>query len=968
MKTMEVEATDGMIVELHAATEELDEVMVVAYGTAKKESFTGSAAVVNNEQIEKRQVSNLTKALDGLAPGIQTTSGSGQPGSGSNIYIRGIGSINASSTPLYVLDGVPYDGSLSSLNPSDIEQISILKDASATALYGARGANGVVMITTKKGTKDGMEVNLKASVGTSSRSIPRYDTMGPKEYIESVYSAFYNAQIANGVSPDQAGALALAEMASGAQKIFGENEQYNPYNYKISELINTSTGLVRDDAKLLWNEDWLEQVTNKYALRQEYVASISGGKDKTQYMFSLGYVDEEGVLKTTNYERYSAMANIETKPKEWFGAGFGTNFSQGKSNTAASEGSGATSNVWYSAQLMAPIFPVYILDRNGEYVLDADGQKQFDYGVNRPAGQQQNFNSIATLYDDKYSSEVNNLSARTHFDFGDMKTGWHQGIKFQLNFGLDYYNANTMVYYNPYFGNAASSNGRLQKQNTGSLGYTFNQILSYNRKFGDHTIDILAGHEWYAYKSHVLYAEKTGFPFGGLYELDAASTVGSIIGYSDQYNIESYFGRLNYNYKDKYYLSGSFRLDASSRFYKDNRWGNFWSVGANYRISQEDFMSSTTWLDNLAIRASYGVQGNDDLLTYYAWQSMYNLTYSNASEAGAIVTSVANKDVTWESNHNFNIGLDASLWKRLEVAVEWYNRKTTNMLLAYPLALSTGFEGYNRNSGTMRNRGLETTITGIPIKRRNFEWKITWMGSTINNKVLKLTDDGKDILNGYSLIREGETIYSYYVCRSAGVDPMTGDQLYYVTIDEDGNEVAPYITNNEQLAQSSRYVAGSKLPDLYGSLTNQLTFRNFDFSLSLNYSIGGKMVDGVYQNLMSFYYPAQTKHINYSRAWKQIGDITDIPRYEIGKTYPTTDDMLITASYLSIKNATLGYTFSSKLFGESGIKSLRLALTGDNLYMFTALKGMDPQYSLTGGTNYVYAPTRTVSFTVDLKF
>mgnify|MGYP002793582060 FL=1 len=976
MQTQEVVIKPTVKVILKSDAQVIDEVMVVAYGTTKKTSFTGSAATVKSGELKKRQMSNVTKAIDGLAPGVQATTGSGQPGSSSSIYIRGMGSINASKTPLYVVDGIPYDGSIAAISPDDIENITILKDASAAALYGSRGANGVIMITTKKGVKGKTEVNFKASVGLSSRSLPRYETMDSKQYVEALYSAFYNQQIADGIPSGQAGMAALQEMASGATKIFGEKEQYNPFNYAISDLIDINTGKIRNDATLMWEDDWMDEVTRNNALRHEYTFNLNGGTEKTQYMFSLGYVNEDGILKTTNFQRYSGRTNIETKPVEWLSAGLGANFARNISNTAATATS-SSSNVWYSASLMGPIFPVYQRDKTngGAFILDADGNKQFDYGDNRPTGQQQNFNSVATLYDDKYSTVADNLSARTHLDFGDLKNGWTQGLKLSLNFGLDYYNANALVYYNPFFGNAATSKGRAIKQNSNSLGYTFNQILTYNRGFDKHNFDILVAHEWYAYESNTLSGTKTGFPFGGLYELDAASTVYSTSGASKQYRIESYFGRINYNYADKYYLSGSYRRDGSSRFYKDNRWGDFWSVGANYRISEEEFMKDFTWLNNLSVKASYGVQGNDGLLdadgysNFYAWQSLYDLSYSNGSESGAIVSSVANKEVSWENNHNFNIGVEAAFWnQRLQVGLEWYTRKTTDMLLYYPLPMSSGFEGYYRNSGSMRNSGFEASITGRLMKTNDFQWDLTVMASTLKNKVLKLTDDGKDILSGSQIIREGEPIYSYYVSRSAGVDPMTGDQLYWATVDSKGNTVEPYITTNETYAQASRVVAGNRIPDLFGSISTQLQYKGFDLSIATNYSIGGEMIDGVYQNLMSFYYAGQAKHINLERAWKKPGDVTDIPRYQIGKNYASTDDMLIDASYFSIKNITLGYSLPVKVIKRIGFQNLRFAVTADNLYVFTHLKGMDPQYSMTGGTTYVYTPSRTISFSVDVKF
>jgi TonB-linked SusC/RagA family outer membrane protein len=971
MLDQEVAVAPNINAALKPSATALDEVIVVAYGTAKKSSFTGSAATIKSEELQKRKVSNVTKALDGLATGVQVTTGNGQPGSGSSVYIRGLGSINASNAPLYVVDGIPYNGNISAISPSDIETITVLKDAAAGALYGARGANGVVMVTTKKGKIGVTEINVKANFGASDRYIPRYETMKPKAFIEAEYSAFYNQQIMDGKDPKTAGAAALYEMSEGAAKIFGNKEMYNPYNYPIAQLIDPATGLIRSDAVLRWTDDWMDEVTRSDAYREEYGIDLSGGTDKTQYMFSLGYLSDNGLLKTTDFKRYSGRINLESKPFEWFSAGLGSNFARTETSSLGSSGS-TTSNVWYSAQLMGPIFPVYLRDpsKDGAFILDENGKKTFDYGTSRPAGQQGDFNSVATLFDDKYFSAVNNLSARTHIDVGGLKDGALQGLKLSVSLGFDYYGSNGLTYYNPYFGNAASSNGRVSKTSGTTFSYTTNQLLSYNRSFNDiHHLDLIASHEWYDFQYSYLSGQKTGFPFGGLTEPDAASTVTDVSGYSHKYTIESYLGRLNYDYADKYYLSASIRRDASSRFYKENRWGNFWSLGANYRISQEAFMSDLTWLNNLAVRASYGEQGNDNVNDYYPWQSLYDLGYANANESGALVNKVANQDLSWEKSNILNIGLDASFWdSRLQIALEWFNRKTSDLLLFYPLPMSSGFEGYNRNSGSMKNSGFEATLTGQIVKTNDFQWSVTVMGSMIKNKVLKLTDDGKDILSGSQIIREGEPIYSYYVVRSAGVDPLNGEPLYWANVDGDGKDTDPYITTNTTYALASRYVAGNKQPDAYGSISTQLKYKAVDLSVAANFSYGGKVYDGIYRGLMSFYYPAQAKHVNLGRAWKKPGDITDEPRYEVGKNYPVTDAMLLDASYFTLKNVTLGYTLSSRITKKVGIKDLRLYVAADNLYLFTHLKGLDPQYSITGGGDYVYTPARTISVGLDLKF
>ena len=952
---------------MQSDAEVLEDVLVVAYGTAKKESFTGSAAVVNNKKITARPVANVTKALEGMVAGVQTTSGSGQPGSGASIVIRGFGSINASSSPLYVVDGVPYDGSISSINPNDIASMTILKDASAGALYGSRGANGVVMITTKKGEQGRTRVNLKANWGVSSRSLPRYETLDEAGYLETVYQSYKNDLIYNdGVAPSLAAVQALQAMTSGATAIFGTNEMYNPFNYSITELIDPVTGKVRSDAKLRYSEDWVDEAMQDNPLRQDYTATITSGNDRTSQMYSLGYVDEQGLLKTTKFSRISARMNIDTQVNKWLKAGMNANYARRSSNSAQ-ENNSYSSNVWYTAELMAPIYPVFEKDAAGNTIVDGLGNPVFDYGSSRPAGANADWNTIATLYDDRYLSESDNLSGRAYAEIGNLKTGALQGLKLAVNYGFDLVNASSMTYYNPYNGNSVGVKGTIQKANGRTFSYTFNQLLTYDRKFGKHHVDVLAGHEFYKYNYQYLGAAKTGFPFGGLYELDAASTITDASSYQDFYAVESVLSRASYDYDDKYYLSGSYRRDGSSRFHKDSRWGDFWSVGANWRISQENFMKNVKWVNNLSVKASYGVQGNDNLGSFYAWQSFYDLGWPNATMNGAALSSLESSDLRWEKNANLNVGVEARLFNRLSLGIEWYNRETSDMLMAYPMATSLGFDGYNKNIGSMRNRGIDASAA-VEIIKREFNWTFSVMASTIDNKVLKLADK-PEIISGSYIIREGETLNSFYTATAAGVDPATGKQLYWVwDEDENGVKSEKYITDDKAKATQCKEIQGSRIPDVYGSFTNEFRYKGFDLSVMCTYSLGGKVLDGVYSTLLYGNYIGQAKSKHLERAWKQPGDITDIPRIEIGQSYPTTNNSLINASYLALKNITLGYSLPVRTAKALGMQNLRITATGDNLVLFNHLKGMNPQYNFTGGTNFGYVPTRTIAFGIDVTF
>ncbi|GAB1472955.1 hypothetical protein MASR2M69_03960 [Bacteroidota bacterium] len=385
-KTVVVNLDGRAVIDVQMSAEAiaLEDLIVVAYGTAKKESFTGSAQVVKSDKIEKRSVANVTKALDGLSTGVLVTSGSGQPGTGSEIVIRGFGSIQAANAPLYVVDGVPYDGEINAINPNDIEQMTVIKDASAGALYGARGANGVVMITTKRGKDGDVSVKFKGSWGVSSRAIPRYETMNTFDWTEDVYFMYKNKAIADGTPPSLAGAAAVAEMSTGGGKIFGVNEQYNPFSRAAADLFDHTTGKIVSGTTLKWEEDWLKESMANQPLRQEYQITLSGGTPKTNYMFSAGYLNEEGLVKFTSFERFSGRTNIDSKVNEWLKTGLSVNFAANTSNTTSlredAMGDTGYSNVFATCALMAPIYPIYEKDANGKTVLDVNGDPKYDWG------------------------------------------------------------------------------------------------------------------------------------------------------------------------------------------------------------------------------------------------------------------------------------------------------------------------------------------------------------------------------------------------------------------------------------------------------------------------------------------------------------------------------------------------------------------------------------------------------------
>lgn len=964
-----VAAVNGIKVALESQGEQLDEVMVVAYGTSKKTSFTGAAEAVGNKKLELRPVTSATKALEGNVSGIQVTSGTGQPGSSPSIVIRGFGSINASNSPLYVVDGIPYDGDLSSINPADIESMTVLKDASAGALYGARGANGVVMIQTKKGKEGKANVTWRSTFGWSNRAIKRYDNVDQRQYVQLVYEGLRNGYVYNeGYTWAKAEAAARASLGSTLG-----GELYNPFkNYTWDTIIDPSTGQVQADAQSAWNEDWYDSVTRKNAFRTEHQFEVSGGSEKSHYLMSLGYLNENGILKTTRFQRYNARVNADSQVTDWFKTSLNTTLAWTTQNFSDYDGT-ANSNVWYTAQFINPLFPVYLKDAQGKNVVDANGEAEYDWGEGGRPGSLNDFSSLGSLLLDKAKIDHDVAGLRAGMVFGSdlAKYGWAQGLKFSMNFGFDYNNTERVRYLNSKHGNQANAGGMLYKVNGRTQSYTFNQLLTWTRTLGGvHNIDVLVGHEFYNYKYNYLEASKTNL-IDGILELRPGTTINSADSYQYDYRINSWLSRLNYNYDNRYYISASLRQDASSRFYKDNHTGTFWSVGANWRVSSESFLKDVRWINNLSVKASYGMQGNDNVGTYYAWQSLYDLEFANAGNKGAIIASLENKDLTWEKNGNLNLGVEGMfLDRRVRLNADWYYKKTTHMLLQFPMALSTGFSGYYANVGNMRNQGIEIQLGLTPVRTQDLEWNVTLMGNTVSNKVLKLTTQSPELISGVYSTKVGNPINTFYMAKTAGVDPATGAQLYYAyeSMNDDGSVNGEYITDDYSVAANHKYYMGSRIPDLFGSVGTDLTWKGLSLSVLTTYSIGGKIYDGLYATAMDYNYYSQTWNQAALRRWQKPGDVTDVPRIEIAGTNITNDRYLINASYFAIKNITLSYSLPKALVSKARLQGVRVFGSFDNVALWSHLNGMDPQYNFSGSTDFSYTPNKTLQVGFELNF
>lgn len=966
-----IEGSTTIDVVLETSMVSVDEVVVIAYGTATKTAYTGSAEVVKSDQIVKIQTASAAKALEGVAAGVQVTGGIGQPGSSANIRIRGIGSVNASSSPLYVVDGAPYDGALNSINTNDIESISVLKDATSAALYGARGANGVIIITTKKGSAGQSTINFRATVGTVNRAVPEYDRVDVKDYYELMWEGWYNALvIASKFTPENAAATASGNTTSGLVNKLGG---YNSYNVTNDQLVGLD-GKLNPNARLLYYDDWNENLA-RTGIRQDYNLSLSGGNEKSKYYASVANLNEEGMVKWSYFKRLTGRVGAESQVKKWLKMDAALSGGTSKLQGFLAEGT-YTTNPFYYGRLMGPIYPIWQRDTNGDIILDGNGDRMFDLGggtsIYKWAGHTRpyapNSNLMLTLPLDERSTALNNFSARLGTEITFLKD-----FKFRVSYNTDLSNYFLTTYQNYLYADAEAVKGRSTKEYRKVISYTMNEILTWTKTLGSHRVSLLAGHENYEYTWSNVYATRTGFTIPTT-ELVAASVAEGNSSSSDEYSIEGYLFRGDYNFADKYYVSGSFRTDGSSRFYSDVRWGNFWSLGGSWRITQERFMENLPWINDLKLKASFGEQGNDDIGTYYGWQSLFSISgRNNGNYNGALHSQLENKKLQWEKNSNLNVGLDFSFLDRISGTVEYFIRNSSNLLFSVPLPQSTGISSNWQNIGSMSNKGIEATL-GIDILKGNLlKWNLEINATSYKNKITKmpLGTDGKpqEIVSGTKKLSEGHSIYDFWLREFAGVDSEDGSILFYKDIKDEEGEVTGRETTKDQNAASYYYV-GSSIPKVYGGITNTISVKGFELSALVTYSLGGDFYDSNWASLMHTGAFGSHWSSDILNRWQKKGDITDVPRLQNNYTAATaaSSRYLIDASYLSLRNVTLSYRIPVSISQKLDMSALNVFVSGDNLGLLCKRKGMDPQQSFAGTADFTYVPSRIVSVGLNLTF
>lgn len=955
-------------------TKDIEEVVVVAYGKQKKETVVGSNSVIKSKDLAQRSLTNVSQALDGATPGVQISTSTGQPGSSLAVRIRGFSSIGTGNSPLYIVDGTVYNGNIANISPDDIESINILKDAASTSLYGSSAANGVVMITTKKGKK-GTQFSFSASTGFSTRSIPEYDRLDAGQYYPIVWEAIRNGQLYSTSNPKS-----LAEANAYASKVLIPEVLKNNV-YDVSDDVLVVDGKLNPNARLKYDDlDW-QKALFKTGVRQNYDLSYSGGTDKTKYYASFGYLKEDAYAIKSDYERINARLNIDSQIKSWLKLGTNLAMSNSFSNQAIDGANNNTSyiNPFRWSRTMGPIYSIYAHDPvTGAYIYDKEGNKVFDPADKRGPDAAVGRHVIQETLLNKEFQKIYNINSRFFAEFKLLPE-----LTFTTNVGYDTRNAKTLSYKNKIIGDAAPD-GSSAITNTESQTLTFNQLLNYDKNFGKHGVNLLLGHENISYKYEYVYGYKKGQIIDDNDELVNFVTPASLTSYIRELPKESYFSRLNYDYDRKYLLSASVRRDGSSRFYEDVRWATFWSLGAGWRIDQEKFLKNNSTISQLKLRGSYGEVGNDGsygtAVSYYAWQALYELGYNNADYAGVMMSSVGNKNLTWESNVQSDVGLEFGLFNnRISGSVEYYKRGTDGLIFSVPKPDSSGNLSKKENIGSLENSGIEIALNVDVIKNANLKWNINFNGSTLKNKITKLPQE--EIITGTKKYTVGSSIYDYWLRQWYGVDPQNGLGLFYASdeaieaakaagkIDEFREINGVLLTTDHNKAKYD--YSGTTIPKLFGSFGTKFEYKGFSLSALFTYQIGGKTYDSNYGSLMDGYPQGGALSTDILKRWQKPGDITDVPRLDASNYLSagaSSTRWLVKSDFLTLRQVTLSYNLNRELINPLGIKTLRLFVTGENIWSKTARKGLEPIQSFNGTTTNRFAPARMISFGFSTNF
>lgn len=1008
MKTAEVTIgasnTYDVALELDNA---LEEVVVIGYGTTTKKAYAGTAKVVNNEDIETKNFSNVSQSLAGEAAGVTVINTSGQPGTTSTVRIRGFGSINGNRAPLYVIDGVPYTGSLNAINPADIKSTTILKDATATAIYGSRGANGVVLITTKGGSSTESYVELDVRTGVNAQLIPRYDVItSPEESIAFVWEGLLGRGQVTGVADP----VAFANNTLFTPGMI--DPAYNMWNVADGgELIDPVTRAVRDGVTRRYTPLRYEDAAFDAAYRTEANLRMAGGNADSRYFVSFGFLDDDGYAKNTGFKRYTTRINVNSNVKEWLtlGANIGYAYSQTQNNgqTAGSE------NVFEFADKMQPFFPVFLRDQNYQLVPDPIfGGFQYDYGSASVGPSSPNptiptrSRTNANLLNPIGTATLDFVGTDRHEMNGSFtgKIKFTDDLTFETTFGAQYSNSIFKSVGNPFYGTARNDGGNITQTNTERLTLNFLQLLRYRRDFGNHSLEALVAHEGNKFETNFHSTFKTTVVNPDIDELNQYIVQpGPSTGGRSARTLESYFGQVNYDFDDTYYLTLSARRDGSSKF-AFNKWETFYSVGGAWIISNEDFMSDS-FINFLKLKASYGKTGDEAGVGFYTGIDTFSITNNGSGGFAFPANTFENPDLTWETAIQYQAGLEFSLGTWLDGSIDYFIKDTENLFFTRTNTISTGVATLTINEGVLRNNGLEFDFTGHVINTDDFKLDLSVNGALIDNEIKEMyispqtgeqeVLDTRNAPYGYSV---GSSIFDFYIREWAGVDPSDGAPMWYQYYDDQNNNgvldsgeelnvgLTQYLasTTTEPNIQrtitktysnaTEKYVGKSGIPDVSGAFRISAKYKNWNLSTQFTYQIGGYALDNQYGELMSDRFGAagNNYHSDIRARWQQPGDITNVPRLSdnaIVNGTSTSTRFLTKTDFLALNNILVGYTLPSKFLDKTGLDLVNIYVSGDNLWLSSAREGFNPRTSESGNTGRrLYAPLSTFTLGVKLKF
>jgi TonB-linked SusC/RagA family outer membrane protein len=989
MQSQEVTAKAQMMkIVLKADTEVLDEVVVVAYGTAKKGSLTGAVSSVGSETIEKNISTSVTGALEGTSPGVQVNNTYGEPGSAPSIRIRGFGSVNGSNSPLYVVDGIPFDGNIADLNSNDIESLTVLKDASSAALYGSRAANGVILITTKKAkSMDKPTVTFTTNHGAYTRGIKEYARLDADRWMEAQWTGMKNyAMSLAGYNAEDAAAYATEYLIEDLVK-------RNIYDAPDNQLFDANGKLVANKLAGYTDLDWADEL-EKTGYRQEYGLSVASNTDKYNVYASLGYLKENGYIINTGFERYSGRVNTTFTPTKWFKTGLNIAATSQAQNYNSAAYSSYYSNPFYATRYNAPVYPIYSHNADGSIMLDENGNKVFD----TTSDYLSNRHIIFERLNDVEKNQRLTVDATAFATFV-----LPYGFDFTVKGAKNYTDRRRAKYDNPEIGDGASSNGRLSNYDYRYQTTNFQQQLNWAHDYGVHHVDAMLAHESYKYESNVVYGMNTNMSVAGNVTMGNFANNSYYSGYSDEDTTESYLARARYNYMSKYFIEGSFRTDGSSRFHPDNRWGNFFSVGAAWDITQEKFMKDVKWVDFLKLRASYGEVGNNFVndgsgsSNYYAYQALYYLDKFGGNGA-LIKQSLAANNVKWETTQTVDVAVEANLFGRLNLQFGYFDKRSKDLLFSVPLASSAGnFFGSDdytmtqlMNVGSVSNRGFELAADVDILKKKNFKWTAGVDATFLKNKIQKLPDHEEIALGSYRRYAEGKSLYEFYTYHFEGVDQMTGNSLYTINPDQAAaaDKAGKLVNINgvdytTDVTYGQKDWAGSALPTVYGSVRTGLEYKGIALNVLMTYSLGGKVMDTSYYSLMSTSgNSAEALHEDILKSWNGIPegmtatsanriDPNGIPVIDHNlSTYNNamSDRWLTSASYLVMKNITLSYELPKLMVRNWGLQGVTVNAGVENAFTITARQGLNPQYGFSGTQDATYTTARIFNVGATVKF